>query len=338
VKIDKLFTHGFDRANQSQTSKNFGRGQFNGLFFTYPTGAYKEDRVTIKLRHERGVDVLANRLPIGHIAAISELQGGFVRAGLTETMRLLIGKLVDTSLAGGAADKTIIKKSFSNTMDCFALDLGNITLGESELEVTLDTVGTGVANPQSIDVYTYNLGVKPDYLKVYDFSHDLEQGHRLVRDAFLVPRSVNDMLYDSDAMSFLDLDIQMDTGKYTYLTDLMGVCISTALFSKVEDSIPNDIARLYSETDALPADCYVKITGSDAPKVSLLFIKEKIVPSATSKSTLGNLEALISRIEKLERESPEIAKAYRHAGAIKKSQELKVAKAIVENGVKKEAK
>jgi hypothetical protein len=335
MKIDKLTSFDFVDDKVNNLSYTTSRGNLNGLLITFNSntvGHLDAIRLSVKLRHKKGVNVLISRLKLTELAVISQIKGGFFGTmGAAGTLSHLITAL-ETATTISAASATGLRRRLGTVDSSFFVDLGHITLGNTEMEITLESDNYGGSGDSYLcEVYSYHQRAFPDMYRMYDESYDYEQGHSFVRDVF----AVKDVFIDSgalqDGLETLDVDFQID-GDRSYLLDLNAAIAATNLFTGLEDSGVSYIAQLFSETDVLPAELTLKATGADKTSIKFILIKEVLVQQNVSTSTVTNLESLTKKVEKLEREFPDMAKAYRHAGLIEKSKDLKdVKEAVVES-------
>lgn len=321
MKLDKVFTVPVDRtlgAGGSGTF-NFSRGKINGLIISGMSYIGANDRVTVKLRQNNKVLLLVSRMRMTDLEFISNLNYGYAYSPFNE----IVYETVKTAGEGARLGGVVRGRTMY-------IDLGHITLDQGELEITLDGADHAtLTHTDNFSFYSVHFGDQPDRVFIYDETKDLYGNHDSVRSIFIKNETG---FADVDGDIDKDVDVQVDSDEKSFFSDITGVIAATQLFSNVENLIADKMVKIFAKSDGLPADCHIKVTGNDASETALIFIKEEIMQAATTKSTFNNLGELIQRVEKLERKDPAKAKAYRHAGIIEKSQDLKKVKEVIEDG------
>lgn len=299
-------------------------GQLEGLLIVGSASGLNS--VTVKIRDNKRTFVLANRLTLDFISALSNFENGLqARGHFANQIMALIGELdadVDVTISSALMDnfeRTFLYK------EAMYLPLGHISLGkDKELEVIYNH---GEATTKQVDIYTVHTTPKPDAYLEYDKTLDLDKSLGMVRQVWY-----NDgrQLIGQDGEFVGSINVQLDIeGEKTYLFDQAGMYGMHNVFGQIEGRYEEDYFRIFSETGPLPANLRCKVVTDSSATPHIVYVRE-VIPTSVSLSTVNNLDDLISRIEKLEREEPEVAKAYRHSGAIVKSDDLKEAKASVE--------
>jgi len=298
-------------------------GKLNGLLITNVDGF--NDRITVKLRHDQDTEFLATRLRMSFVRFLTDLYHGNTGGGV-------IGKAVEftlQTLAGGATPDPLAVEALSNyrglTADVSAvyLPLGNINLEDKELEISIE-VSEDSPN-KKVDVSLVHLNDGPDIYLKYDETTDTDISMKGIRQIFLSNQSG---LVNSDG-SVQEIDIQLDiTDGRNLLNNVNSFLGATSVFGGIEGYGSQQYCRIYEETLPVPAKIRTKLTGGGVSGTEIIFVRE-LVPDTVSESNLVNLEEIAQRVERLEREDPQVAKNYRRAGLTVKSEVLdQTAKAL----------
>jgi hypothetical protein len=139
-------------------------------------------------------------------------------------------------------------------------------------------------------------------------------------------------------ISQYEVNVKITDDESTYLSDIVSLKASTMLFGRYELINESPFALIYKNTTEVPVDVHFKLTGADAQNAIVINKAKRYVQEMTSNSTITELEKLRSRVEKLEREEPETAKALRHAGKITKSEDLAEAEREIKESQKADQK
>lgn len=340
----------FDRENPETLSYTLTRGSLNGLVMAFPNGSSGGDKITVKLRHDKGTSTLVPRMDTFVLAEISNVKNGFSIAGGSAFVNMVqafreIHDGVDVSVFPAPAKALLdsqvdyIETKIILGLDMFKIDLGMMNLANAELEVTYEPKAIVGGGNQKIYLGSYLETLKPAVLNKYDISYDLEQKHSFVKEAFAFTQLTgvgSQFFYDSAAKTVLDLYFEIEADSRPVDLDTVLAIAQTAIFGKLELTSPLRVLQLYSETTPVVGDLFMKVTGTDTDKIGLCYIKEEVIPSMVSESTVQNLDEILSRVKALEKSDAPRAKALRHAGEIVKSSELEEAKFVVEEGKKAE--
>lgn len=327
MKQDLLFRTSHPQAQGTEITRTFSRGQFNGLSLFISQGIGKDDTMTVKIRGNDGTQYLIPRVPLHLLEQISDINNGFGRSGLTHTVATLINTL-QANATITEQQATTASERFSKYLAMFAVDLGSVYLGDKEIEISISIAPVASATgTNNVEVYSYQTRTEPERYQKYDVSYDLEQPHKFVREAYIFTKEITAsgnfrQFIDSVSGEPMDLSLEIDNEETVTNLSAEGIVMGSSIFGMLEDSAVTHIAKFYHETDALPAELHLKCLGQDAQKIAFLLIKEEL-PITVSKNTLDSVKRLQRKVEKLERDSPSVAKAYRHAGRIPKSEDAK---------------
>ena len=300
-----------------------GKGHLNGLLF-YSSDTDPGYTVTIKRRTEHGTHVLCANMKAKDIQAISHLEGG-VDEGSSRATEALGSQLVTKAVITQAEYDIVRAISGDQGMHAVHLDLGSLYLGrQSELEITVNFSNFEVG--RVFAAYAVSVAKEPDQMYQYDVTADLEATHNNVDAVFLTSADGTNLIEvaadGTGALISPDLTLQLEDSDSAWLTDILGLFVSTNVLAGIEGAASSRIFQLYRRPDALPAEVFVKLMGTDTNKVRLIVRRSKFDQRITSDQTVEELTKLRQRVEKIEREQPELAKALRHAGAAVKSEQL----------------
>lgn len=327
MKATKLFDVSGVASASVTASHTTGQGRLNGLVLFYSEVIYKADVISIKTRTKSNVYPHATNMSVRKLASLSDLSFGLRASG---ALNGVVREMLNATDATVDANKIFPDAKYGQfvpmlgtSVRCVYIPLGHITLGNAELEVSLQTSSGSTA--QNVAVYAIHSEFKPDNYLIYDETKDFDSTHNSVREIYFA--SEDYLITEAGEKS---LSIQLDyPDQTTDLLDTRGILGITNLFSNVEGMPEMKTVRLFRDTMPVPSSVRAKITGADSAVDSLIYIKE-LLSEQTSTSTIDNLNEMTKRVEKLERENSDLAKRYRHAGITDKSQDMKKVKAELE--------
>lgn len=306
------------------------RGTAGDLLFIASAGSWNyKDIITIKLRHAGGVVVVVDRVPALLLAWLCDHKKGRPSIG-TNNAAGVIGEEVTSN--------TIINAGQTFLVNAFKVPVGHISLANaaSELEITVDFAKAFGGNT-SVKIANIEPANGPDFVLQYDKSFDLESTHMLVREMYLYGKN-GAALFNYDATAGaqgvvsgknINLMLYTDGGMGAYETDVEVLGANTSIDGNLSHSV-NNLVVAYQDLEDLPTPSLrVKVTGDDSALVGLLFIKEMMIQTMTSVSTIAQVQKVLEKTEAIEKMDPSVAKAYRHAGAARPSAELADIKAAV---------
>ena len=306
------------------------RGTAGDLLFIASGGTWNyKDIITVKLRHKGGVTVVVDRVPALLLAWLCDTKKGRPSIG-THNFAGGIGEEV--------ASNTIINVGQTYLVNAFKVPVGHISLQDaaSELEITVDMAKAFGGNT-SVKIANIEPANGPDFILQYDKSADLESTHNLVREMYLYEKT-GGTLFKQDATAGaqnvvsgkdVNLMIYTDGGNGAYETDLEVLGANTSIDGNLSHSVSNLVVA-YQDLEDLPTPSLrIKVSGDDMNIVGLLFIKEMMIQTMTSRSTIEQVSKVLAKTEAIEKQDPSIAKAYRHAGVARPSHELAEIKAVV---------
>ncbi|MEP3387199.1 MAG: hypothetical protein ABJO02_03370 [Reichenbachiella sp.] len=317
MKIDLLAAKSCAQGDQIQADHT--SGQLNGIMIVGT--ASHLNKLTVKLRGEKQTYVLSNRLSCGFISSLTDIeQGSRARNSIGGLMANIIDHLATAQNGNtGGAMTTAFKEQYEEYFVGLAaiyLPLGFIDLKGKELEVVYDH---GYSGTSDVRIYTVLHELSPEVYMQYDATKDLVTRMDAVRSIYI---DSGYTLVDKDGV-VKALDVQLDVdGEQTLLFDAQGMIAATKIFNRGETIEDDQYMKLYEETDALPSEVRCKLSYTDANLDPELIFMREIMPAEVSRSTVKNTEDMIRKVKTLERKDPDLAKRYRHAGAIPKSEEL----------------
>jgi hypothetical protein len=319
MRIDKLTTAVIDRKKGGSVSYKMERGTVGELMFVIAAGSWNyKDTITAKLRHAAGVDVVIDRIPALLLAWLCDLKKGRPSIGTGNTA----GEIPEEQAAS-----VIINPGQTFFVNSFKVPCGHISLSDaqSELEITVD-VAKAFGNDVVIKIANVEPKNGPDYLLQYDKSSDLESTHLLVRELFVYGvdgKSLFKIDYtNAGVVSGKDITTMLYTENSSYEADMDLLGSNTSIDFELSHSVSNLVCA-YQDHEALPTPSLrVKFTGDDVKDARLLFIKEKMIQTLTSVSTIAQVTKIQAKTEAIEKMDETVAKAYRHAGSAQRSADI----------------
>lgn len=324
MKLDKLFSHSFNREGVSQKIHTLGKGKLTG-FLVQTDNLFTSDKISVKVRGKERTEVLLNRTEMRFLDSYSNANlGTSYNLGLGRHINQLYEQMVShvTGFAGGFAFD-----HFAGELDTVYVDVGHITLDLAEVEFKLETaLTTGGESSGTYTVYAVHQETKPDFYKQYDITRDRDVVQRQISEIYFVSRTP---IYQRGELK-KDIQFQIDTDEGTMLNDSLGALALTNIFGNIEHHQVL-LATLFREDSPIQGSCRVKIDGQLHDEDHLLFVR-KIIPKEVSTATKNNLQELKTKVEKLERENGELAKRMRHSGDLVTSEELAEALEAIKQG------
>lgn len=322
--------------------KNYtiGRGHLNGLLFTMDNES-AEHRLTIKRRVGKNVHLLVPNVRMIDLRRVSSIEYGydFAGDGIIASLRELLTTDPDGAGAGaayctGARFDALVGNIFGGVAGgvMVYVPLGSIYNGsESELDITFTADAATPAGGHQVSMYGISRERVPDFMLQTDYSLQLEETHRSVDALYLVTKKAtgNDGAFLNNLGRTPDLTVQLTDDDTSTLTNYSGLSAATNIFGAVESHINSSILVLYRRRDALPAEVFAKVSGTDSALVNLLVRRIIVDQGATSANTYEELKSLRERVQLMETRHPDVAKALRHAGEIAKSSDLAAVEAAV---------
>lgn len=323
IRQDALFAGNQTAGQQRQYTYN--RGHLNGILIMMGTGGNSlENRLTIKRRVGDQVINLLPNVRINDLRRVSAIEYGYDnRSDPWKQLKTLLRAQVPAITDANWASTIEAVCGPTETLFTVFVPLGSIYLGtDSELDITLN-VDPALAAPCPFQFYAISSDRVPDYNLTLDYSINLEQWHRGVESLYLVSRDASDLFGRTFTLGAPDLQVLVQDDDRETISDFYGYLAATNALGMVEGRVMGEILRIYQVRDPLPADVFMKVTGSWAQYVTPL-VRRKVVSAPTvSANTVREVQSLAQRVEQLERTAPDVARALRHAGEIAKAEDLK---------------
>lgn len=324
MRQDILTRDTIDRKKGGTITYKMERGIAGDLLFLISNGSWNYlDIISVKLRHAAGVDVVVDQVPALLLAWLCDTKKGRPSTGTS-------------NFAGGIGEEqdgeTYINTGQAFFVNAFKIPVGHITLADakSELEITV-TLAKAFGNDVTVKIANLEPKIGPDYLLQYDKSNDLESTHLLVRELWMYGKKGESFFLGSSGgansvgqVYGKDIRVMLyPSQEGAYETDVEVLGANTSIDGELSHSVTNLLCA-YSDSEPLPTPALrVKITGEDAGMTGLLFIKEKMIQSMTSVSTIAQVEKVLQKTEAIEKQDSSVAKAYRHAGSARTSADVK---------------
>jgi len=327
MKYSEMTSFKYVRKTGGTFQHNTSHGIFNGIMMTYPSSS-SDDKITVKVRGEDGLTVVCSQLSLRTVQEMTDFYLGQAGLGsmraVNKLVAELLGKTIITQQQFYDIQESIIADAGTND-NLLILPIGSVYLnGKYELDIEVEFAASGTSEVQhSFDVVTYSNDLSPAFLYSYDVSNDTEQTIRKPEDIFIIPRDLSKKI----GIDINDVRLQMDyEDEDTSLFSLFQAKMMSQVFGRYEGGMFGTMVHLWSNEKPITQNIHVKLTGGDAGIVSLLTRRKKYTLKAVADNTQRELDKLIVRTEKLERESPEEAKAQRFAGNLVSSEELREVK------------
>lgn len=328
MRQDILTTDIVDRKKGGTVTHKMERGTAGELLFIISGGSWNHaDIITIKLRHRAGVDVVVDRVPALLLALLCDLKRGRPSTGTQNSLQ---------EVGEEQGQETVVNTGQPFFVNAFKVNIGHISLQDamSELDITVN-VAKAFGGDVRVKIANIEPKAGPDYINQYDISDDLESTHLLVREVYLFGKKGVSLLQQTgDAGQVEGKDIRCmvytDSGTGAYETDLEVMAANTSIDGELSHSV-STLIGVYSDPEPLPTPSIrFKVSGEDKAQCSFLFIKEKMIQALTSASSLQQIDHVLRKTEAIEKMDDSVAKAYRHAGSARKSEEVKEIKDKVE--------
>lgn len=301
------------------------RGIAGELLFIMSGGSWNHaDKITAKLRHSGGVDVVIDRVPALLLALLCDLKRGRPSTGTHNSLQ---------EEGEEQTQETIVNTGQPFFVNAFKVPVGHITLSDidSELEIAVDVAKAFGSPACKVKIANIEPKAGPDYLLQYDISNDLESTHLLVREAYLFGKKGKSLFEASGSVGQTvgkDIGVMLytETNNGAYETDMEVLGANTSIDGELSHSVTT-LVTLYTDTEPLPTPSLrLKVTGDDRDQASLLFIKEKMIQRMTSVSTIAQVDTILKKTEAIEKLGDGTAQAYRHAGSALTSEAVKEVK------------
>ena len=335
MRIDNLTTGSVDRSRPTQVQYKMVRGELTALLITNSTTFHWKDQITVKLRHSGGLLTVVDRVSAFLLATLTDLKQGMPTTGTPNYVGTADGEDNDD---GGYVQINQGVKFFQNAI---LLPLGHITLtGKEELEIIVEsaqqtvfdpTINGGVAPTGVVKISSVKNKSRVDTILCYDQSADLEATQSSVREIYLV--GVNNVSFFKNAVAgaiygvpqCADITVKLGVDGDDSENDLESYAAMTAITGQLSYQ-PSGLIRVFQDLESLPASVYIKVFGSDKAGAEILYIRETTVPHMVGQSILKGVDTEQKRIEVLEANEPDKARALQQAGVIAASADLAKAK------------
>jgi hypothetical protein len=319
MRQDILTKGTVDRRKGGTIVYKMERGVAGDLLFILSGGTWNhKDIITVKLRHSAGVDVVVDRMPALLLAMLCDTKKGRPNTGTGDTIEEGEEQTQESKINPGAV----------YAVNAFKIPIGHITLADakSELEISVD-VAKAFGTDVTVKIANIEPKSGPDYLLQYDKSYDLESTHLLVRELWIYGKGgksfFNTDYANAGVVSGKDISVMLYPSiDGAYETDIEVLGANTSIDGELSHPV-NSLVCAYSDNEPLPTPALrVKVTGDDASIAGLLFIKEKMIQAMTSVSTIAQVDRVLQKTEAIEKMGDGTAKAYRHAGSARTSQDV----------------
>lgn len=320
MRPDRIHNEGFKRSTAASLTAKMQRGRVSHLLFVVENTTFrKKDKITVKLRHGGGSMNVVDRIAASDLAQISDMKYGVPSFGSVFPS--------DYSYNGQTTENDNTAANILYGRNAILLPIGNVFLqaAGAELEILLETSTGGeyLAQQCFFKLYAIDYSTSSAHIIQWDKTEDLEAQHKLVREIYLLtkenesffPTSAADPLDDNkhNLIAPLDIQIQMDVDGTTYNSDLIGLGAVTSLIGELATP-SGSMVRIFEDNDSLPSSVWLEVSGDDAKKAYVLCAKEVMFPTLTSQSQHELVAQAQVKMEKLERENPDAARAYVKAG------------------------
>lgn len=337
MRIDNLTSGPVDRSRPSILTYKMVRGELSGLLFTNSTTFHEKDSLTVKLRHSGGMMTIVDRVSLLLLAELTDLKNGLTTTGTADYEGDADKSGNDTS-DGGYVSVNQGKHFYQNAL---YVTLGHITLtGREELEIIVEsaqqsavTAGVnGGAFPQGVvKISAVKLKSRVETILTYDVSSDLEAQQSGIREIYLVGKNnvslfnrvQNGTLYTLPVCQ--DITVKLGVDGDDSENDLESYSAMTAIFGQ-STYASGSLIRVFQDLESLPASVYIKVFGADKGNAEILYIRETVVPHMVGQGLIAAVETEQKRVEQLESNDPEKARALVQAGVIAPSATLAAAK------------
>lgn len=330
MKLDILKTEGVSRAAANTVQYQLKRGRLSGLLFISGLTWHYKDLITVKLRHEGGSLTVVDRISAFVLGQLCDMKQGRPTTGTPNETQDINGE--------ETAQLISINPGQLAVNNAFYLPLGHLTLaGTAELEITVESAAKGLIAPATafqtgtIKIVAVQDAVRADTILTYDQLNDLETTQHNVREMYLVGRKGQSFFNDGGASLIpvpMDVQVRLDANGETTSVDVECLGAMTAITGELSTS-PNALIRAYSENGALPSSITYRVTGADCAFASLLFVREVQIAHMTSASIVAAMSIEQKKVEQLEANDPERAKALIQTGVIRPSDVIQNAKESV---------
>jgi len=337
MRTDLLKTATVDRAFDSSIQYQMVRGRLNDLLFINTTTWHYKDRITVKLRSEAGLKVLVDRVSALQLAELCDLKQGMPTTGTPDYIGTADGNNNENN------GLVYVNQGIKFYLNAFTLPLGHITLnGSAQLEITVDVAhmdkqvvnGTPVVQPSGkVKISAIERKTVTDFLLTYDVSNDLEAQQSMVREIYLLGKN-NQSFFDNGSGGngtinglpiAKDINVKLGVDGEDSENDIETYGALTAITGQLTYQ-PNNLIRIFQDLESLPASVYIKVSGEDSYLASILYIREDQVPHMVAASIYSAVDKEQRRIELLEQNEPEKARALIQTGKIAPSALLAEAK------------
>ena len=332
MKLDLLKAQAVSRALNDSVQYQLKRGRITALLFISSLTWHFKDKITIKLRHEGGLLTVCDRVSAYQLAELCDLKQGRPSTGTSNYAQDENGDDPAGYVTTNPGQRSLV--------NAFTLPIGHLTLdGAAELEVTIDTQQQGAVAPATspatgvIKIVGVQGPRRTDTVLCYDMLNDLESTQHNVREAYL--SAVNGISFfpttgvgtpdGVDIVKAKDIIVRLDSDGEMGETDVETFGAMTAITGELSTA-PGGLVRIFQEHGTLPATLGLKVFGSDAAAAQLLFIREVNIPHMTSNSLVQAVAHEQRKVEVLEQNDPERARALIQNGTIKPSEVLQAAK------------
>ncbi|RYE91510.1 MAG: hypothetical protein EOO37_00075 [Cytophagaceae bacterium] len=329
MRTDLLKAANVDRSTTTTIQYQMVRGRINDLLFINTTTWHLKDKITIKLRHEGGLMTIVDRVPALVLALLCDMKQGMPTTGTPWGNDFGVGNTVDNSFVR-------YNQGVAFYENAFLLPLGHITLtGAQQLEINIECAQLPADRTKfptgQVKVSVVERKSRADVLLCYDVSNDLEAQQNAIREIYLVAKDNVSFFRDGTGTQGFalpiakDITVKLGVDGDDSENDIDGYGALTAITGQLTTQ-PNTLLRIFQDLESLPASVYIKVYGDDAEAASILYVREEQIPHMVGASISAAINKEQRRIEVLEQNEPDKARALQQTGQIATSERLAAAK------------
>lgn len=216
------------------------------------------------------------------------------------------------------------------------IDFGSIFLNQGdELSISLRQDNNSEAS--EVTMMTYSTERSPHHCLTYEYRQDDQV---VIYDAMAVFGYYPDKGVMDAKSRFVfseNPDVQVRYRDSSFISSVVDLYSAESARTCGKKNIADAFFLLWENTGMqgmgiIPETVDVRTTGEGAEDLMIFSVSKVFIREKTSEANVNELEELRTRLEKLERQDPEKAKALRHAGDIPKAAEVAAAVSVMETG------
>jgi hypothetical protein len=302
------------------------KGHVNGLLIVKGF-EHANDMLTIQRHGSSRTHVLCASLRLSEFRGIQELEYGYGNFTSAYINRAFDNAGMTGASMDGNVDAIL---GLEANVPVYYVDMGSIYANSGRVDITLQL---DAAHSGTIAAYGVSFDRRPDFMRQYSISGDFDQTVLGVDGVYLsrnggLPLSLVD--HAGATLTVPDLNIQVEDGDETFLSDWLGAFAASNVLGKVEGIAVQRVIKVYDKPDAVPRDVYIRLSGAAATSDYRLIVCRTVIDQPIlSANTLAEASAARLRLSRFEQRDPLTAKGMRHAGLIPHSVEVAAAEAAV---------